>query len=182
MNILLKEVNRNNPEYKQIRHLYKAAFPLSERAPFFMLARKAKQRNVDWWGIFDDKTWIGFFYVLNGPDLTYVFYFAVSEKERGKGYGSHALAALKEKYKGNRIFLAIEEVVETAPNYMERVKRRQFYQKNGFEDLHAGLREGTVIYELLGIGGTVSKQEYKQLISRWLGTCLSKLVKMELIS
>lgn len=180
MNILLKKVS-SRAERKQIRSLYRHAFPADERAPFRLLSRKANRGNVDWWSIYDGDTWVGFFYVMHYDDLSYVFYFAISEQCRGKGYGSRALRELKKKYAGRRIFLAIEQLEPTAENYAERVRRKQFYERNGFTDLHEKLREANVVYSLLGTGGTVQKEEYKTLIRNWGGSLLVKLVKMEIV-
>ncbi|MDO5783729.1 MAG: GNAT family N-acetyltransferase [Eubacteriales bacterium] len=181
MNVHLEKV-ANKAERKKIRSLYRRAFPADERAPFWLLARKAHRSNVDWWSIYDGDTWVGFFYVLHDNDLSYVFYFAISEQCRGKGYGSQALSELKKKYAGRRIFLAIEQLDPAAENYVERVKRKQFYEKNGFTDLHEKLREANVVYSLLGIGGTVRKEEYKTLICNWCGSLLARLVRMEIVS
>ena len=72
----------------------------------------------------------------------YVFYFAISQSERGQGYGSYILQTVKEFYKNQRLCLAIEEIDETAANYQQWVKRKEFYEKNGFTDLHCKLRKG----------------------------------------
>ena len=55
MSITLKQVNKKSADYKKIKELYKKAFPVNERAPFFVLSSKAKKPNVDFWGIYSDK-------------------------------------------------------------------------------------------------------------------------------
>ena len=181
MNIQLKKVFSKS-ERSNIRRLYHHAFPADERAPFWLLKRRERCNNVDWWSIYDGGTWTGFFYVIHYKDLSYVFYFAIAEQFRGKGYGSQALTQLKQEYTGRRIFLAIEQLDPAAKNYNERVNRKQFYERNGFSDLHQKLREGNVVYSLLGIGGAVRKEEYKTLIRGWAGPILSRIVKMEIVS
>lgn len=169
MNIKLKQITKTLPEYKKIRSLYLTAFPADERAPFSLLASGARKTNVDWWAIYNDDIWAGFFYIVNDNDLSYIFYFAIDDYQRGNGLGSAALQLLQQQYNNRRLFLAIEELDKDAANYDERVKRKQFYQHNNFNDLHTRMLEGRVIYELMGIGGSVSKQEYKHLINKWLG-------------
>ena len=181
MSILLKDISKDSPDFKRIKKLYKQAFPANERAPFFLLSAKAKKESVDFLGIYDEEKWVGLMYVVNNADLSYIFYFAVSGKERGKGIGSGALNAAKEKYAGRKIFLAIEQLDKTAANYQERVKRKQFYKRSGFIDLKMKLREAAVTYDLLGIGGTVSAKEYEDVIGRYLGKVLSKLIIMKII-
>ena len=69
------------------------------------------------------------------PDVVILLYLAISDAVRGKGYGSAVLQAVQKKYAGKRIILNIEEMDEQAANYAQRVKRKAFYQKNGFEIL-----------------------------------------------
>lgn len=169
MNIKLQKVTKSLSAYLDIRSLYLSAFPPTERAPFSVLAAKAAKPNVDWWAIYNGDVWAGFFYIINEADLSYVFYFAIDEAQRGRGLGSGALAVLQRQYAGRRLFLAIEELDEAAENYQQRLDRKHFYLQSGFADMHARMIEGRVIYELLGIGGAVAKEEYRRLMSGWLG-------------
>lgn len=170
MNITLRKISRNMAEYQQIQRLYMSAFPADERAPFRLLAGKARRPNVDWLGIFDDDICVGFFYnVLYKEDLAYIFYFAIEEKLRGCGYGSAAISALKREYAGKRLFLAMEEMDENAENFSQRQSRKEFYEFNGFRDMHTKLLEGRVVYDVLSIGGQVDRLEYHDLMMGWLG-------------
>lgn len=170
MNITFKKICRNMPEYQQIKQLYLTAFPEDERAPFLTLAVRSRRANVDWLGIFDGDICVGFFYnVLYKEDLAYIFYFAIEENLRGCGYGSAAMSALKREYAGKRLFLAMEEMDEAAENFAQRVSRKEFYEFNGFRDMHTKLLEGRVIYDVMSIGGLVDKQEYHHLMMNWLG-------------
>lgn len=181
MELELRVINENNPDYKDIKELYINAFPKEERAPFRMLASKAELDFVDWWGIYENDTCVGLFYVLYNDNLVYLFYFAIMENLRGKGYGTKSLELLKQHYQGKRIFLSIEEVVEEADNYLERVKRKEFYERCGFKALDSKVKEGGVIYELLGIGGPVSNEEYTELIISWMGKLYAKIIGMEIL-
>lgn len=168
--VTLRKIHKNMLEYKQIRQLYQSAFPADERAPFALLAAKAARPNVDWWAVFDGDTFVGFMYiVLYKEDLGYLFYFAIEENLRGRGYGSASISALKREYADKRLFLAMEEMDEAAENFEQRKSRKQFYEFNGFCDMHTKLLEGTVIYDVLSMGGTVTKEEYHGLMMGWLG-------------
>lgn len=170
MNIKLKKISKKSPECGYIKQIYLNSFPEDERAPFGMLARKAAKKNVDWFAILDGDKCIGFFYnVLYKEDLVYLFYFAIDESQRGRGYGSAALSALKREYRGKRLFLAMEEMNEDADNFAQRLARKEFYEFNGFRDMKTKLIEGTVIYDVMSIGGTVDKLEYHNLMMSWLG-------------
>lgn len=167
-------------DYKNIRRLYKSAFPKEERAPFFLLKRKVSRGNADVLIAGEHGEFMGFVYVVCYKDLVYLFYFAVDDKCRGRGFGSNILRLLKEKYGGKRIFLAREQLDENADNYGQRIKRHEFYLRNGFKDLPCHIREGNVIYDVMGIGGNVTSNEYDELITAWGGKMVKKMICMEL--
>lgn len=100
---------------------------------------------------------------------------------RAKGYGSRILKMLRRIYSDKRLFLAREQLDDTADNREERIHRRDFYMRNGFSDMGVRLREGPVIYDVMGIGGKVSPAEYDKLIRSWAGEILYRVVKMEII-
>ena len=181
METVLKRLRRRSPDAARARQLYREAFPPNERAPFFLLVRRAEKGLADWWSVCEENEWRGFFYVVSDADLAYVFYFAVDPAARGKGCGTRAMAALRGQYAGHRLFLAAEALDPAADNYAARVRRKQFYLRCGLQDLHARVREGDVIYELLGVGGAVSGAEYSRLVRRWAGPVLGRMVTMKML-
>ena len=93
MSIELRKT-KSRTEFKKMKALYKSAFPAEERAPFRLLKAKANKENVDCLSIYNDGEWIGMLYTVSLRDLSYVFYFAVSDCCRNKGFGTAALTAL----------------------------------------------------------------------------------------
>jgi len=168
-------------EFSYIGRLYKSAFPRDERAPFFMIKRKALQGKARALVAKENGIVLGFAYVICYEDLVYLFYFAVDAGRRGSGNGSRILQLLKEKYAGKRIFLAREQLDEKAGNYEERLKRHAFYLKNGFQDLPHKIREASVVYDIMGVGGVVSPEEYAALIENWCGRFIRRVVRLEII-
>lgn len=130
---------------------------------------------------YDNDEFIGFAYMICYDDPAYIFYLAVDKAKRGHGYGGQIIEALKAMYKGKRIFLAREQLDESADNYAQRVSRHDFYLRCGFEDLQCHIKEASVIYDVMGIGGNVTPDEYDALITSWLGKLLRKFVDMRLI-
>jgi GNAT superfamily N-acetyltransferase len=181
MHITLKKVNRGLEEYKRIKNLYNSAFPDDERAPFWVLYLKRNRSGVDFWAIYADGKWAGMAYAVSSKDVTYLFYFAISKHKRGLGIGSAALKALIKKYEGQRFFLALEQLDETSDNYDERLKRRHFYERNGLESLGCKLRESTVVYDVMGTGGNIEPEDYKDLMENYMGMFSTKIFKMEII-
>lgn len=168
MSIKLKEITKNS-EVRAAKELYRSAFPKEERAPFFLLKKWAKKPSTKWLSIYDDDLWVGFFYLLTRGDLAYLMFFAIDETKRGCGYGSKALTALKERYPNHRIFLALEQLDETADNYEQRQARTNFYLKNGFTNRGHVISEGRLLFASLGWGEDVKLGEYETLVDDWSG-------------
>ena len=181
MKLSFTKLKPNSPDFRSIKQLYMRAFPDEERAPFLMLVLKAKKKGVDFWSISCDGKWAGLLYIVNHRDLSYIFYLAVSEECRGRGIGSAVLRSARKIYKGRRLFLAIELLDENFDNYQQRVSRKDFYLRCGFSELHRKLREGDVIYEILGVGGDVKAADYEALMKSYAGSLLSKLFTMEFV-
>lgn len=175
MSIRFKNITRTCKNYKSVKKLYHTAFPADERVPFWFLMAKSKGKNAEFYSIYEKEKWVGFVYIVSYQDIRYVFYLAVSEKERGKSYGSKILKKIIAKYQNKRIILLIEPVDKNTDNYEERVNRKNFYEKNGFYDLHYQVLEKNVIYSALGYGNRVSKKEYLLLIKNYLGKILFAL-------
>lgn len=180
MKITLKRTDLLSADFGKIRKLYNTAFPADERAPMWLLAAKSYKKDVDFWSLYRDGNWFGMAYVLNYNDLSYLFYFAVSESERGKGLGSAALRSLKKMYEGRRLFLALEQLDENAGNCSERLKRRSFYLKNGLEPINCTIRECKVVYDVMGVGGDVLPLEYEKMMRNYLGFPMCELVSMDI--
>lgn len=172
--ITLERVRQEREEFRWIRPLFRATFPLSERPPFFLLRRFAR-RNVDWRKIVADGENAGFFYTLLGEKTAYVFFFAIRPELRGRGIGTEALKALLETYAGQTVFLAIEPVEEGAPNLEERIRRKEFYRRCGLVPTGQRVWEGAMIYEVLGTG-PAPEEEYGRMLRRWLGPVFTHLV------
>ena len=162
----------NKEDEKLVKALYNKAFPVQERMPYFILKYKSKKDNADFFKIYDDSIFVGLCYCVFYKDILYIFYLAVDESRRGKGYGSRVLQYIEEKYSDYRIILNIEEVTKNCSNYEQRLSRKAFYQKNGFFALDYKVKEGSVVYENLCCsknGEGVSKQEYFEMMKSFFG-------------
>lgn len=151
--------NYSAQDKKIMKKLYVSAFPVEERAPFFMVVSKAKKGSAELLTARKNGSFAGMVYMVCNEKLAYIFYLAVDEAQRGKGIGGEIIKALKERYKG----------------------RRNFYLRCGFEDLPCSIKEGPVTYDVMGIGGNVSAAEYDELITGWCGKFLKKIIDMKII-
>lgn len=178
MKISLKRINFFSKDYKKISRLYRTAFPADERAPMWFMAMKSEDENVDFWGLYANGEWVGLAYVISEGTASYLFYLALSENMRGRGLGSKALQAVLMQYGGQRVFLALEPLDESAENSEERARRRSFYLKNGLKPLPLTIREARVTYDVMGTG-EVQPKEYESMMKKYLGAA-SGLVSMDI--
>lgn len=168
-------------ERRKIKELYKNSFPPEERAPYFLLERMTKNDRGRMLAAREGGTFVGFVYLVCYSDMVYLFYFAVEADKRGQNYGSRILKVLQEKYRGKRLFLAREQLDPAADNYRQRVKRHEFYLKNGFKDWTCKIKEASVVYDVMGIGREISAKEYEDLITGWCGKLFRKLADMRVV-
>lgn len=167
-------------DYGKIKALFLSAFPKEERPPYFFLMNRVKRKKARMLIAEDEGAFVGFAYLLCLRDMVYIFLLAVSEASRGKGYGSLILQRILAEHNGKRVFLAREQLDASADNYSQRLNRRAFYMKNGFEDLPCKIKEASVVYDVMGKGGSIGAGEYKELIAMWAGPVVSRLVDMRI--
>lgn len=177
MIIRFEPVKKDDIHMSKIKELYHTAFPASERIPFRLALLLAKKDFAEFLNIYDGDLWVGIIFLATDKDLTAVLYFAVAEAVRSKGYGGAILEAVRQRYSKNRILLFIEVLDPKAENYDQRVRRKRFYQRNGYNEAGILSKEGTQCFEGLSIGGTVKKEEYGALMKRFFGPFISFFIK-----
>lgn len=182
----------NNLNYKEVGKLYKSAFPADERAPFFLLKKRAKIGSAEVYVAREKGDFVGFAYLICKDGSAYLFYFAIADSYRGKGYGSAILQELQRIYAGKCLFLAREQLDKSAENYEQRVRRHRFYLRNGFSDCkmkiqgsgssdcELKIQEASVVYDVMCAGGEVDPTIYERMMLEWAGPLFSKLVKMRM--
>ncbi|MEM6452613.1 MAG: GNAT family N-acetyltransferase [Cyanobacteria bacterium P01_D01_bin.105] len=159
----------------KIESLYKDAFPKNERAPLWFLRYKAKQSNVAFNSLYDNESWIGLLYTIECGDILLVIYFAIDASCRSGGYGTKVLTALREGHPDKRIVLNIERIDEQADNNAQRVKRKRFYEKNGYTSTGIIVEELGQPFEMLILGGSITLEETRQVYGSFLGKIFSLL-------
>lgn len=176
MSMVLKKVTFSLPEYKKVKTLYRSAFPADERAPFALMMLRALQKKADFRSVYDNGEWAGMVYIMGRGDLYYIFYLAVAEDKRGCGTGTRILKALLKRYKGKRLFLAVEQPDENADNCEMRIRRKNFYLRSGFKDMNRKIREGSVVFDMLGVGEPASDEEYRKIMEGFLGGIAARFI------
>ena len=182
------DVTKKSPWLPQVKALYESAFPANERIPIkHLLDDKIKR---EFWAFFDDMPcennvgngnneiaavkntaaeiaatpkFCGFSNSISHGDITNIVYFAVVPELRSRGYGSQILQAIREKHPDSRIVvdIEVEEDSKDAEELERRNRRRDFYQRNGFEASPFEYHWQGEHYRLLSAGGTITEKEFR---------------------
>lgn len=165
-------------KYKnQIKKLYKSAFPIYERAPFWLLMKRTGNGRDNLYAILNENEFIGLMYTISTEKLVYIFFFALTEENRGRGFGSKILEKFKTDNPDKSILLLVEDTDdEKADNFEERIRRLNFYKRNGFHRLNIKVNEAGVHYEILGTKETITGADFFGIMRDWIGGFLFKII------
>lgn len=119
----------------QIEALNRKVFPSTETtANLHFLAGLYKGATVDFIAMEDDEVFVGYTYVINFFQGSFIYYLAIEPEFQSKGYGTALLKHLRE-IQGNRpIALTIFPPEPDNDDYEECPRRKWFYVKNGYVD------------------------------------------------
>ena len=170
---------KDNKEIRRdIEPLYISAFPEEERPPVDMFFDTVLLDNDNLLGFYDNNMFIGFANTITHKDICYLFFLAVKDEFRNKGYGSKIIQLLKELYKDKVLTLCYEEIDDKYPDIKLRKRRRDFYYRNGFKDNEMKTCEYGVNYETCYIGNhKVTFDDYLSLYKSVFGERVSQIIK-----
>lgn len=166
-------------QLNQIMELYEKAFPPCERKPFSVILKKREEKSVEILYLREDGEFAGLMITAILGDLVLLDYFAVAEKKRGTGIGSEALGALLRRYENRRVIIEIESTRADAPDHDMRVRRKNFYHKNGMTDLPFTVILFGIEMEMLSNRTKVTFEEYWNLYNTVFGQRVSGNVKLD---
>ena len=158
------DITKEKALEKQAKELYLAAFPKEERIPWWLLRLNACRKGIDLTAFMEDERFCGFTSSVTVGKLHFLLFFAVSEKYRGQGYGSEILADIRREHP--TIALNVEPLEESAPNYSERVKRFDFYRKNGFADTGYHVWEIGGMFRVLSTEAELNVVQYQKIFQK----------------
>ena len=163
--LVIKEAFEDE-QLEQIRFLYEAAFPASEKKPFSLILEKRATGAVEILLIEDEKKrFRGLLITILHKDMVLIDYFAIDETCRGIGIGSDVLKLFTSRYANKRIFLEIESTVsEFVEDYEIKQRRKEFYEKNGFLSMNYLVDLFGVEMEILSFHSDVCFDEYYEML------------------
>lgn len=150
-------------ELREIKKLYKIAFPSYERKPFRLMKDLEKERKMKICSIKKDNEFCGLAIFVFYKDMVLLDYFAIKEKFRENKVGSIALKEIMRQYYDKRFFLEIESPFEKSNNKLTREKRKAFYLKNGMTETNLRVYIFSTEMELLTDNCKIEFEEYRDL-------------------
>lgn len=165
MNLQLKVLTPDCDDRTILESINKEAFPPSEYMPTKEMFDFAKNTNSDILGIYDNKILVGFILFLKNEECGYIFFLAIDKKYRSNGYGGEALKILAAKYPNLQIILDFEEIDEKAENAEQRIRRKNFYLRNGFCETGRYTLLRNDRFEVVCNNGSLRVKPFKNLIS-----------------
>lgn len=153
-------LNRRSADLPQVRALYERSFPANERRNFDELMTVFGSA-CELLGFYEENRLLGFAFLLTWRDLCHILYFAMEETFRGRGYGTQALGEMRKWKPSCRIIADLEAEVPDASNNPERLRRMNFYCRNGYSASPVAYRWQSENYVMFVSGGTLTDDEFE---------------------
>ena len=161
-----RTVKRSMKDYKEVAELLYSSFPEDEQFPVWFLSIMALRKCVDFLAYYDDDRLIATSFSVSSDEAVFGVYLAIQKELRSQGYGNSILKTLCEKDRDKAIYLNIEPVVESAPNYEERVRRLKFYLKNDFYETGYEVIDNGLSYSIMTNKKLFDINSYIKTVSR----------------
>ena len=147
-------------DLEKVLALYERSFPENERSPLEPMLED-KTGSAEILSVHRDQTFCGFVCILKCDDLVHIIYFAVEETMRGQGTGSSILHLVQQRYPDMRIIVDIEQPKEYAENNAQRIRRKAFYLRCGYQENNFEYNWRETDYTVLSSGGGITHEEFR---------------------
>lgn len=161
----VKRVSILSNNYKEICELLCTSLPENEHLPLSIMYLLSLRKDIHYFGFYDEGQLIGLMYTIETKELDYLLYLAVNPKIRSKGYGSKMMEWLSFRSGKKPVALDIERPNDKAKNAEQRLKRFNFYIKNGFKDTNYTLNYNGEDYIILTNNDDFTKEAFENLFS-----------------
>ncbi len=152
-------------ELDKVETLTLEAFPPEERVPAKDFLALAKKGLLDFWALRLGDAFAGYLCAMARDGMAYLSYLALISPLRGRGLGSAALQALRRQYSGCVQIVDLEPLDESAANSAQRLRRRNFYLKNGYRPTGWFLSYSAGTFELLCACGSFDRLRFQALLT-----------------
>ncbi|MDT2926294.1 GNAT family N-acetyltransferase [Lactococcus lactis] len=134
MNLIFKSISKASNDLQLFNQINIDSFPEFERMEIDTILKFSTETASDFMGIYDNDFPIGFYFLVKNKNSGYIFYYAIDQRYRSKGYGSAALKKMIAQYKEIQLTLDFEQIDESSSNNEQRIRRKKFYLKNGLKE------------------------------------------------
>lgn len=165
MYLELIKLDPNCKDIKTFEKINNEAFPIYERMSMDDIFSFASDTDTDVLGIYDNSLPIGFAVILKNEKCGYLYYIAIDKNVRSKGYGGAALKKIIASYPDLQIILDFEEIDVNAENNIQRIRRKNFYIKNGFYETGFYTLLGEVRFEVVCSELPLRKESFCDLLN-----------------
>lgn len=165
MRLNMEPITRESRFWEQVHALAKEAFPPEEYLAPCDIIEISKKFDMDFWAIYDNNDFIGFTVIARYKTMVYLFFLAITPENRSKGYGTKIISLISENYKSCQFVVDFEMIDESASNIEQRIKRKEFYLRNGFKETDKFLTYFGVSYEILCMHHEFDFSLFKKLMN-----------------
>lgn len=145
---------------KEIKEIYVSSFPEKERMPFILMLGMSCLWNTEFLSFYDGDTLCGLVYMATIGKQTFIMFFAVNKNIRSNGYGSSILDKIQLLHPDNKIIVSIEPCNKCAENLEQRLRRKEFYVRNGYEETGYYMKLAGQEQEILIKNGTFHRRMF----------------------
>ena len=150
-----------------VKNIYFDSFSKKERMPFLMMAAMSKLWNTEFLGFYDEDILCGFAYLAHNSKIVFVMFLAVDKTLRSKGYGSAILQDIQNKYPEKKIIVSIEPCDKDAPDIGLRLRRKDFYIRNGYKETGYMMRLNGIVQEIIISNGEFDKKQFRAFFAAY---------------
>lgn len=162
-------VNRDFQDFDKIEGLAKEAFPPSEYVPPKAFLIASESQEVDFWAFYDNELFVGYVVIRHKMDFAYLFFLAVQKELRNQGYGTKILEYLEKLYPDSTQIVDFEMVDPNASNYDIRVRRKNFYLRNGYKEINLFYYFNEENFEIMSKTTPFNYDKFQKMMSSFIG-------------
>lgn len=147
-------------DLSEIKDLYIRSFPINECREFDDFLH-IHSKNFEPYIFYKDNMFVGFAFLLNYKDISHILYLSILEQYRNQGLGSEILSLIHDLKINQRIIVDVERQNELMNNNLQRIKRKQFYFRNGYKTTDIKYRWRNEDFDVLIYGNHITYEEFE---------------------
>lgn len=132
MKLTVNKIDKKSKDFKEAKKLLKKSYAKDELYPFWIMNFMVKKGRAEFLGFYEEDRFIGATFTTSSNKGILIWYLAVNEELRHKGYGSKIISSFKTLFKNINIYAHVP-LVEDYKKYQNEIEiLEKFYSKNGF--------------------------------------------------